>query len=497
VILPAAEITRDHEERADVCVVGSGAGGAVVAAEIAGAGLKVVVLEEGDAVGPEDLTGRPLEMFHRLYRDAGMTAALGPPHILLPMGRALGGSTVINGGTCFRTPGAVLASWARQGLSDYAPDRMSPVFEEIERFLGVAPVPEALLGPSALLARRGAEALGWSHGPLRRNAPGCQGRGECVFGCRVGAKSSMQISYVPLARRRGARFFTGARADRILVDGGQARGIVARLAGAPERRLTVRARAVVLAAGAVMSPLLLLRNRLALRSGQVGRNLKLHPATRVAGVFDREVRYWRGVLQGYGVDEFRDDGILLEEVSLPPGVVLPTFPGVGSDLVFLSEAWPRIALFGAMVADDTSGRVRAGPFGMPVVTYRLTPAGVARVGRAIGLLADLLFAAGAREVFAPVAGRGRVRSPREAAALAGSLRKEDLELVSLHPMGTCRMGVDPARSVVDARGECHEVRGLYVADASVLPSSLGVNPQITIMAVATKIARRLAIDLAG
>src|SRR5215213_11528900 len=208
--------------RADVCVIGSGAGGAVAAAELAEGGMRVVVLEEGAQRGVADATGRPRDTLPRLYRDGGQVATIGRPPIMLPLGRGTGGTTFVNSGTCFRTPAGVLARWRDEhGIDGLTDD----CFERVERALGVAEVPAALAGRNAALLRRGAERLGWSGGYLRRNARGCQGSGVCAFGCPTGAKQHAGEVYLPRAQAAGATLVTGARADRILVRDGRAAGV--------------------------------------------------------------------------------------------------------------------------------------------------------------------------------------------------------------------------------------------------------------------------------
>ena len=208
--------------RADVCVIGSGAGGAVAAAELAEGGLRVVLLEEGPARGVADATGRPRDTLPRLYRDGGQVATIGRPPLMLPLGRGTGGTTFVNSGTCFRTPPPVLERWRTEHGIDGLTDAL---FERVETALGVAEVTPELAGRNAATIRRGAERLGWSGGYLRRNARGCRGSGVCAFGCPTGAKQHAGEVYLPRALEAGAELVTGARAERILVEDGRARGV--------------------------------------------------------------------------------------------------------------------------------------------------------------------------------------------------------------------------------------------------------------------------------
>ncbi len=219
------------EYEADVCVIGAGAGGAVVAAELAEGGADVVLLEQGLWHDPDGFTARPPQMLARLYREAGQTLTLGTPPIVLPLGSGLGGTTLVNSGTCFRTPPHVLERWREDFGLELDSETLERCFGRVEEALSVSEVTPELAGANAAVARRGAERLGWSHGYLRRNARGCVGSGVCAFGCPTSAKQHTGITYVPRAERAGARVLTGATVARIDVRGGRVRGVRARLAG--------------------------------------------------------------------------------------------------------------------------------------------------------------------------------------------------------------------------------------------------------------------------
>jgi NAD-dependent dihydropyrimidine dehydrogenase PreA subunit len=283
------DVADGYRTRADVVVVGSGAGGAVVAATLAEAGLDVVVLEEGaNVAGERDFEGAVFDRFQRLYRDNGTTLVLGKPPIPLPLGKVVGGTTVVNAGTCFRAADRVLERWQREyGLAGVADPAFSSYYEAIEDSLNVRPIPWELLGPNAMAAHRGATALGMSGGPLLRNIADCHGCGQCVFGCPTGAKQSMQVSYLPRAAAAGARIISRARVDTIVLDGGRAVAVTASLRGGDGRKrgaIRVDAHHVVVCAGAIHTPALLRRSHVPDPSGQAGRNLRVHPASGVSGL---------------------------------------------------------------------------------------------------------------------------------------------------------------------------------------------------------------------
>ena len=463
---------------ADFCIVGAGAGGAVAAAELAEGGASVVVLEQGEHHDPDNFTARPPEMLARLYRDGGQTTTLGSPPILLPLGRGLGGTTLVNSGTCFRTPAHVLKRWAVEFGLELDEQAMSACFWRVEQSLSVSEVTPELAGANAAVMRRGAQQLGWSHGYLRRNARGCVGSGVCVFGCPTSAKQHTGITYIPRAVRAGAQIVTDADVRELLRDGARVRGAVARLGDGS--RLEVRASEVVLACGAIHTPLLLARNRIGSSSGQLGRNLSLHPATAAFALMDEEVNMAHGVPQSFYVDEFAADGLMLETVAGPPAYAAMSLPLRGDRHTQAMACYSRLAQLGLMVSDSSRGSVHA--LGeRPVIRYSLDAADLARVRIGLERIEQLLRAAGAREVYLPL--------PPGVAAHAA--RARDLRLMAFHPLGTARADARPAHGVVDGRLAVHGLRGLRIADGSVVPSSLGVNPQLTIMALATRLAFQL------
>jgi choline dehydrogenase-like flavoprotein len=485
-------------DTADVVIVGSGAGGAVAAKELAEAGLKVVVLEEGERFDRRDFTGQPAERLRRFYRGNGLTFTIGVPTISLPIGRGIGGSTLINSGTCFRTPEFVLNSW---GLD---PDDMAPLFEEVEQILNVTPVGADIMGPNGEVMEKGRRELGYSGGPIRRNARGCHGSGVCAFGCPLDAKLGMHVTYLPLAARAGARIISGCRVDGLVIEAGRAVGvrgsIVDPVTGDVQRdaRFEVRAKRVVLAAGAMYTPRLLLRQRLANTSGQVGRNLRIHPGCGVLGVFNDDLHAWKGVMQSYYVDEKLRDGILVEATYPPPGVGYSAggVGGKGSELKNVLARYKQTAAAGLIISDTGTGRVRATPGGGFLNLYDLHPDDLRKTLEGIRLATEIYLAAGAEEVHTLLPGLPAVRKREDLRLITeGRWKAADLKLSAYHPMGTCRMGKDANAAVVDEHGRSHDLPGLVITDASVLPGSTYVNPQITIMALATRSARHLAAEL--
>jgi choline dehydrogenase-like flavoprotein len=494
--LRAAELPAGEALECDVVVIGTGAGGAVVACELAEAGLAVIMLEEGEYHTRADFTTRALDMQRKMYRDQGATFSVGNTWIPIPIGRAVGGTTTINSGTCYRVPERVLRKWRDEhGLADFTMERLAPHYERVESVLRVERAKPELCGGVAKVIARGCEALGYRHhGPLPRNAPDCDGQGVCCFGCPTDAKRSTNVSYVPMALRAGAQVLTGAKALRVLTEHGRAVGVEARATGGERARFTVRARAVVVSCGTLMTPVLL--HASGLGGPELGKNLSIHPAAGVWAWFDEDQQPFNSIPQGYGIEEFHEEGILFEGGTPPLEIAGASMLQFGPRFVELMESIQRACLMGFLIEDTSRGRVIVRG-GRPIITYVLNDADVAKLKRGIEIVSRIFFAAGARTVVPGVHGFDELKNEADLGRLRRTrLSARDFDITAYHPLGTARMGLDPRSSVIGPDHAVHGTTGVYVVDGSAMPSSLAVNPQLTIMAMATRAAGLVAERLA-
>jgi choline dehydrogenase-like flavoprotein len=487
-------------ERTDVLVVGSGAGGAAVAWALATAGVDVVVLEAGHRYRPKSFPASYPWALNHIYAGQGAQYVQSDASIYpMPSGKGVGGSTLINSAICYRAPDGVLEQWRQMGLTELAPELLAPIYEELEGLLGVRPAYPQQARLNNLMVKRGAERLGLDGAFVARNAPGCVGCGVCQLGCPSGGKGSVDRNLIPIAERLGTKVVDDAQVQEILVRNGRAEGVrFARIdpesqAVGSEHR--IMARAVVLAAGSVGTPRLLLQQGLSNGSRQVGKNLSIHPAVGTYGFFPDLVNSWDGVPQAYAVYLDRKEGILLQSYNAPPEVFLATQPWSGALGMAQLSRLPHLGMCGAIVSDRPLGQVELGPSGQPRVRYALGGLERKKLLRGLRAIVDILFAAGATEVY-PGVGRTWAHDPKVAHALLGDdVPETALSIYASHPMGTCRMGVSKEHSVVGPDGQSHDIPGLYIADASLFPSSLGVNPQMTVMALAAVVGRALARTL--
>jgi choline dehydrogenase-like flavoprotein len=509
---------------ADAVVVGSGAGGGVIAAALAEAGRAVVVLEAGPFLDESTMPRNELDAYGLAYLNYGLLTTW-DGSITMLAGSAVGGGTLVNWMTSLPAPEWVREDWERdhgvEGLTDATwDDDVSTVERE------VAVSPSVVIPPKDGVILRGAQALGWEAGPTRRNGGDCGDCGTCPFGCPRGTKQSGIRVHLAAAHAAGARIVERARATRVLISGGAAVGVEANAlwtdarTGAPDpngrtRRLIVRAPVVIAASGALRTPALL--NGSGLEHPAVGRNLRLHPAPVIAGVYQEPIEMWRGTMQGARSMEFArpadgNNGYVIESAPGHPGLMALALPWEGTDAHL--DLMLRATQIGPLIAvtrDGGEGRTTVTKAGRVRVDYKLDAGGIATLRHALVSMARLARAAGAPEIVAVGARPARYRRPRlEVGGELEAFSRFEEELAafdfspnrggvfSAHQMGSVRMGSSTRDHPCDPWGRVrHEgrsdraVRGLYVGDGSLFPTGIGVNPQVTIMVLARRVARTI------
>jgi choline dehydrogenase-like flavoprotein len=501
--LDPIEIDRDTDIECDVVIVGSGAGGGTTAGVLAAAGLDVVVLEAGDYYDDEDFDGSELTALTKMY--TGAPSASDDQSVGLLAGGCLGGGTVINYSTSFRTPDDVREEWAGHGVSAFTEDAYTESLDAVCERLGVN---HEHSGPSARdrAMREGCLALGWHIDAMPRNVRGCdQGEtcGYCGLGCRLGAKQSVTKTWLADAAGVGARMVIKTRAKRVIVENGEARGVEAGTIDG--HRVTVHSRAVVAACGAIQTPALLRRSGLTNRN--IGQHLKLHPVTVIWAHFDEETKPWEGTMQALYSDQHRDldegYGLKYETAAMHPHLVLGFWPWRSAQGHFdLMGALRNTGGVGVLLRDRDGGEVRVGRDGEPVVRYGLSDFDLGHMRTGVDGAAQILEAAGAKRVFSSQS-KWVSYDPGVKGDRAGFMSEVDAcgwdpgqtQLGSFHIMGSARMGGSPNNSACTPGGETWDVRNLYVCDASAFPTASGVNPMISIESIAHMNARGIAAAL--
>lgn len=503
--LEPVRVTADTTMECDVVIVGSGAGGGTAAGVLSAAGLDVVVLEGGDYYDDRDFDGGELSGLQRLYMPAPTVTAEG--QVNLVAGSCLGGGTVVNYTTSFRTPDDVREEWASLGTPAFATDEYGSSMDAVEARLGVNREHHVAAERDAIM-ERGLMELGWHVDAMPRNVKGCDMGvecGRCGFGCRLGAKQSVTKTWLADAAAAGARLVVGVRADRITRNpaGGRATGVEA--FSTDGHRVTVKARAVVSACGAIHTPALLKRSGLA--NPNIGKHLRLHPVTVVQGVMDEEVRPWEGGMQTRYSREHRDMdgegyGVVYETGPLNPSLVLPFTPWRSArQHAQLMADLSHVVGVALIVRDRDSGEVKVGRDGHPVVKYRLSERDTEHTQRGVEGAARILVAAGAKKIFSSHA-RLIEHTPGQdsfddfvARCHAEGYAPGRCAFGSFHILGSARMGGSPSMSATRPDGTTWDLPNVVVADASTFPTASGVNPMISIESTAHMNARNLAAAL--
>jgi len=489
-VVDGSEIEGGLERECDVVIVGSGPAGATVARQLAREGVRVVVVEQGPWIAPDEFPDPMFRALADMFREmaAELTASWPPMPIL--QGVVVGGSSVVNGAICWEFPEHVYEQWCERDppLREAVPwERLEAAYHEIEEELEIDPTPYEEAGRHNQLMADGADRLGLEHKPTDLNVDGKGGR--ALRGGRGGNKMSMARTYLPEACEHGAEIISCTTAERIEREGGEAVGIRGTTSAGGDLR--VRAgRGVVIAASAIQTPALLLRN--GIRHGPVGENLQAHPGTSVMGLFDEPIRMWEGPTQGHETIALRDEGIKMETLGYNPTLTTMRMKKIGRNLAREIARMDRWTHGGVAVRAEATGRVRAAANGEARVSFLPTTSDFERMRKGVATYGEILLAAGAEQVslgvpdWHEVTSRNQIESFRRQGPTDTSY-----EMIISHLFGTCRMGSDPESNVVGLDFEHHALDRLFIADSSVFPTNLGVNPQIPIIQFARACARAI------
>ena len=483
---------------ADVVVIGSGAGGAVTAYELAKSGAKVIVLEAGPHIPSSEFQEHATTALETLYEDHGnQVNTTGDLPIL--QGRCVGGSTVINAAACFRVPDQVLQNWTEEhGLDNLSPESLAPYFERVERNLSINENEPHEVNYNGRLLIEGAKKVGIPAAPISRNIKDCALTGHCVSGCKTDRKQSMLVTYLPWASELGATILSGTRAEAFEISNRRVTAVnaVATDANGKVKPVRVEAGLVVVAAGAVQTPLLFQKNKMGNSSAQVGRNFACHPSLAVFGEHDEDIYGWIGATLTAQAGDFESPlkgGYLLEAGIVGPVITSSWIDGgIGRDFVEFMENSKKFQAAVTLIHDHNVGRVYLDG-DRKRIEYDLDDRDFESMREALRGTARIYFAAGAHRVYLPTTRRTTIESVDQIDSVIDSLTngKHLYRMTSYHPQGTMRMGADPTTSVVAPDGRCHDLDNVYVPDASLFPSSLLVNPQVTVYTMASYISDRI------
>ena len=511
-VIDGATTDRHLALEADVVIIGTGAGGGVSAEILSQAGLKVIMIEAARLKSSDGFNMNEGEAYRDLYQE-GATRTTKDAAIAILQGRAVGGTTVVNWTSSFRTPEQTLSHWSdAYGVQGLSPDELAPWFERMEQRLKVS---RWVIPPNAnnAVIQRAAEKLGWHWGSIPRNVDGCWNLGYCGTGCPTNAKMSMLVTTLPEAMKAGATLVHSAEATRLLHDGQRVTAVECVLLGADRQptghTCTVRARAVIAAGGGINTPGLLLRSRLPDPHGRIGQRTTLHVTTSSFGVYDDEIAGYYGAPQSLYSDQFtwRDGvtgkaGYKLEVMPVHPGVTSVLLDTHGQRMQEEMRELPHLSASIGMLRDGfhddcPGGTVELRKDGTPVVDYPVNAYLMEGVRHSLLSQTEMHFAAGARKARARHS-QAQYHSTWAAAreAISGYTYEAHFALMgSAHVMGGCAMGEDERRCVTDSTGRFRQLENLYVFDGSVLPTSLGVNPQLTIYSISARNASLLAEQL--
>lgn len=514
-IFDANHLPSSFSLQADLCIIGSGAGGSMVAKVAAEAGLKVIVLEAGAFITPDMMTQREEEMFPKLFWESGGRSNK-ENNIHIYQGKGIGGSTLHNLNLIRRIPAPILKDWIlKRDLKNLNLSDWDKLYTEVEELLGVLSITEEMMNPHNRLLQEGCNNLGWKGGLMKHNRNGCVGSGFCETGCAFDAKNNACKILVPKAVEAGAEFITHCQVSRILHTDNRVSGVEAYVMDSerqmPKSKVKIKVERICLSASATGTAEIILRSKLPHPPGSVGETLHIHPAVMVAGEFNQPVRAWQGIPQSFECTEFLDfeESMNDENNSVTPAGKKPKrlwiitafahpmgtstlLPGHGKIHSELMASYANMAVFTAMLHDQSTGIVKPKKTLGLEIEYKLNKKDSDELREGLKVCAQLILAAGAKRAIIPTNPLTEIKEEKDLSAIDSiTINKETLDIAAVHPMGTVPMGDDPKTAAVDSSGKYLHAEGLWIADGSLFPSSIGVAPQLSIYSMGLHVGRKI------
>lgn len=508
-IFDASTLSLPLTLEADLCVIGSGAGGSAAAMIAAEAGMRVVMLESGDYLTPRDMTQREEQMFTRLFWESGARATV-DGSVKIIQGKGVGGSTLHNLNLCKRIPAPILRHWEEtRGLKNLPLSKWKSLYDEVEMLLEVGFIPDEMINRHNRLLQRGCEALGWQGGFMRHNRTGCVGSGFCEVGCAFDAKNNACKVLVPRIISAGGEIITRCHASRLVHENGKVKAVEAfsvnPFNGKPDGKITIHAKQVCVSASATGTAALLLRSEVPHPEGSIGKSLHIHPAVVAVGEFDERIEAWKGIPQAYECTQFLDfeaahtnsdasefSRLWIINAFAHPMGASTMMPGIGRQHFEMMQRYPNMAVLTAMLHDSTNGKVIPhGKAGLKI-DYRLNEEDRAELHFGLKACAQLLLAAGAKRVIVPSDPLIEIARPEQINLIdAITISSGNIDVTAVHPMSSVPMGDDKNAAAVDSTGKFHSLDGLWIADGSLFPTSIGVPPQLSIYSLGLHVGREI------
>jgi len=495
-LINGKEVRERMELNADVCIAGSGSGGSLLARELSSGGMKTILVEAGEYYTSKDFNQREEFMYPALYMAKGQQFTKDMTISVL-QGRCVGGSPVVNMCDCVPIDDRILKFWEKRfNVKGLDAGELKNIVNKIYQELKVNKIKDENLNRNNQLLKEGTEKLGFRGSPFYHNRHECVGCGYCLIGCAYDVKQNTLTVYIPEALKNGCSLLYNSVVERVEVNKGRVAGVIVRSRGGAEIKIT--ARIVILACSAIHTPRILLNSEVIKNRHLIGKNLSLQPQLPIVAWFNQKIVGYRGIPQAYCCEEFEkyseDDGATgfrIEGIFSGPGMSSMFIPAMGVEQKNLMSHYTEMAASLLLFPDKPSGRVSYKGDGKPVIEYKLSDELIKTIKKAIIEASKIYFSAGARMVMVPLSSSNQFDSPEKVRSTIESLdfRRIGYRMISAHPQGTCRMGSDPLTSVVNVNCESHEVKGLFVCDSSIFPTTASSHIMIPIFTMAYRTAR--------